>query len=209
MSMISSRKKLQFYLMADRMMNRGAFKPTVKTVVSDCISPDYIMRWMKAMRFTSYYSNCQLGGGKLLYYRWLRRFKKLSVKLGFSIGPDVFGYGLVIPHYGTIVVGGSNRIGNYAVLHTSTCIVDRRSNIGDGLYLSTGAIISNHVELGDSITMGANSTLNRSCNQDSVLLVGSPALVKKESEPWYVRDGERFQKRVQAIEALKCSLFKK
>lgn len=62
MSMISSRKELQFYLMADRMMNRGAFKPTVKTVVSDCISPDYIMRWMKAMRVTSYYSNCQSGG---------------------------------------------------------------------------------------------------------------------------------------------------
>jgi len=139
----------------------------------------------------------------LLYLRWLRRYKKLSVKLGFSIGPDVFGYGLVIPHYGTIVVGGSNQIGNYAVLHTSTCIVDKSSKIGDGLYLSTGAIISNRVELGENVTVGANCTVNKSLAQSNVLLVGSPAEVKKESDAWYIRDSETFRKRIAEIEQLK------
>ena len=147
-----------------------------------------------------------VGGGKLLYYSWLRRFKKLSVRLGFSIGPEVFGYGLVIPHYGTIVVGGSNRIGNYAVLHTSTCIVDKSSIIGNGLYLSTGAIISNHVDLGDSVTIGANSTLMTSYEENGVLLIGTPSTVKKETEAWYIRDGETFQKRVAAVEQLKNTL---
>lgn len=187
-------------------MNRGAFKPSVKAVISDWISPDYIMRWMRAMRFTAYYTHCQSGGGKLLYYKWLRRYKKLSVKLGFSIGPEVFGYGLVIPHYGTIVVGGSNRIGSYAVLHTSTCIVDRSSVIGNGFYLSTGAIISNHVDLGDGVTIGANSTLMASRAENGVLLVGIPATAKKESEAWYIRDGETFQKRFAAVEQLKKEL---
>lgn len=60
-----------------------------------------------------------------------------GMKLGFTIAENVFGYGLVIPHYGTIVVGSGNRIGNYAVLHTSTCITAGKKNIGDGLYLST------------------------------------------------------------------------
>ncbi len=46
----------------------------------------------------------------------------LGMKLGYSIGYKCFSYGLVLPHYGTIVVGNSNRIGKYAVLHTSTCI---------------------------------------------------------------------------------------
>lgn len=46
-------------------------------------------------------------------------FFRLSRKLGLSIGYDVCDYGLVIPHCGTIVVGNINRIGPYAVLHTS------------------------------------------------------------------------------------------
>ena len=128
------------------------------------------------------------------------------MKLGFSIETDVFGYGLVVPHYGTIVVGGTNRVGNYAVLHSSSCIADRSSTIGNGLYLSAGAIISSHVELGDNITVGANCTVNKSISQNNVLLIGSPADVKKESEAWYIRDGERFWNRVQAVEKLKKTL---
>lgn len=56
----------------------------------------------------------------------------MGIKLGFSIGYDVFGYGLHIPHYGTIVVNGICKIGNYAVLHTSTCIGGAGKVIGDG-----------------------------------------------------------------------------
>lgn len=160
------------------------------------------MNCLVAMRHVAYYKHVRVGY-KLLYLRWLIRYKKLSVKLGFSIGPDVFGYGLVIPHYGTIVVGGSNQIGNYAVLHTSTCIVDKSSKIGDGLYLSTGAIISNRVELGVNVTVGANCTVNKSLAQSNVLLVGSPAEVKKESDAWYIRDSETFRKRIAEIEQLK------
>lgn len=37
------------------------------------------------------------------------RYFRLSRMLGFSIGYDVFDYALVIPHYGTIVVGNKNR----------------------------------------------------------------------------------------------------
>ena len=50
-----------------------------------------------------------------------------------------FGYGLVIPHYGTIVVNGGVRAGNYCVLHTSTCIGGSDKVIGGGLYLAAGA----------------------------------------------------------------------
>lgn len=66
--------------------------------------------------------------------------------MGITIVYNVFGYGLVIPHYGTIVVGESNNIGNYAVLHTSTCISSNGKIIGNGLYLSTGAKITSILE---------------------------------------------------------------
>lgn len=75
----------------------------------------------------------QTWGGKIVAILNKWRFFRLSRKLGFSIGYDVFDYGLVIPHYGTIVVGNTNRIGPYAVLHTSTCITDTGRRIGQAL----------------------------------------------------------------------------
>lgn len=41
---------------------------------------------------------------------------KLGVKCGFSIGQNSLGYGVVIPHYGTIAINSETRIGNYAVI---------------------------------------------------------------------------------------------
>ena len=89
------------------------------------------------MRKCQYYS--QFGGVKYAYY--LIRYNKLGKKLGISIGCNAFGYGLVIPHYATIVVGGNNKCGNYCVLHTSPCITDSGKVIGNALSYLTGAKI--------------------------------------------------------------------
>ena len=82
--------------------------------------------------------------------------------LGFSIGYDSCDYSSVIPHHGTIVVGNTNKIGPYAVLHTSTCITDTGRIIGKGLSLSTGAKITAGEVLGDHITVATNSVVTKS-----------------------------------------------
>lgn len=145
------------------------------------------------------------GGGFLLYYYKLKFFK-LSRKLGFSIGYNVFDYGLVIPHYGTIVVGNTNRIGPYAVLHTSTCITDTGRIIGQGLSLSTGAKITGGEVLGDNVVVAANSVVTRSFPDGNVLLVGMPATVKKSRPEWYSSLNHEMQRRVDAIEKLKIEM---
>lgn len=127
------------------------------------------------------------------------------MKLGLSIGSEVFGYGLVLPHYGTIVVGGTNRIGNYAVLHTSTCISDNGKKIGDALYLATGAKMTSSITLGDNISVGANSVVNKSFNSNC-MIAGSPAKFIKEAVSWYERDGESYAIKVKQIEDLKLKL---
>lgn len=129
----------------------------------------------------------------------------LGERLGFSISSSVFGYGLVIPHYGTIVVGNDNEIGKFAVLHTSTCITAKGKKIGDGLYLSTGSILTNEITLGDNVSVAANSLVNKSFGSN-LLLVGSPVQVKASSEAWYVRDGERFSEKVKSVERLREKL---
>ena len=129
------------------------------------------MGFLKTMRKVQYYlynRNESCWGGILLTINKLKFFR-LSRKLGFSIGYDVFDYGLVIPHYGAIVVGNTNRIGPYAVLHTSTCITDTGRKIGKALSLSTGAKITGGEVLGDHVVIAANSVVTKSFSEDNVV----------------------------------------
>ena len=61
--MITNKNELTFYLMADRMMNRGVFTPSFSMRVKEMLSPDYIMRFLVSMRYKSYYQHFKRGGG--------------------------------------------------------------------------------------------------------------------------------------------------
>lgn len=143
----------------------------------------------------------QTWGLLLVINKW--RFFRLSRKLGFSIGYDIFDYDLIIPHYGTMVVGNTNRIGPYAVLHTSTCITDTGRKIGKALSLSPGAKITGSEMLGNHIVVAANSVVTKSFPEGNVLLVGMPATKKIELSDWYSSLNEEMKRRVDAIECLK------
>ena len=140
-------------------------------------------------------------GGKYCYY--IRKFRKLGRQLGFSIGNKCFGYGLVIPHYGTIVVGGDVRCGNYCVLHTCVCITNEKGKtIGDALYASSGSKINKLIHLGNNVKICSNSVVNKSFACDNIVLGGMPASIKKEKcITWY--DGWEAEKRYFKIEKLK------
>lgn len=200
--MIDNKKKLQLFLAADRIMNRGKATMSLKERLYKIIFPDNIMKYLESLRKEEYYSGSRGGYWPLRLFNKMR-YQRLGIKLGFTIPVNVFGYGLVIPHYGTIVVGAGNTIGNYAVLHTSTCITAGRKSIGDAMYLSTGAKVLNDISLGDGVSISANSVVNKSVQESNVLLVGCPASIKKESQPWYIRDGKEFERRVSEVEALR------
>lgn len=183
--MIRTKKELEFYIMADRMMNKGYFKPSLIHRMKEFILSDYIMRYLMVMRNVSYYGH--LNGGVInrllsIYNNYI--FIRLGIKLGFSIGPYVFGYGLVIPHYGTIVAYGKS-IGNYAVLQTSTCITNRQRTFRNGLYLSTGAKITTGEDIGDGVTIAANSVVTKGEPLGFALLAGMPAVKKCERKFGY------------------------
>ena len=189
------------------MMNRGYFKEPLKMKLLHLVAPDYIMEFLKVMRKVQYYSQCKFsgGGGILLIINKLLFFR-LSRKLGFSIGYNACDYGLVIPHYGTIVVGNTNRIGPYAILHTSTCITDTGRKIGKGLLLSTGAKITGGDILGDHIVVATNSVVTKSFPEGNALLVGMPAIKKTDLFDWNSSLKGEMKRRVEAIENLKVKM---
>ena len=67
--MIRTPKELQFYIMADCMMNRGYFKVPLKTRIVNLLCPDDIMSFLSLMRKCSYYG--RRGGGIFFARRWL------------------------------------------------------------------------------------------------------------------------------------------
>lgn len=198
---IKTKKELSFVLQADQMMNRGFFKRSFLCRLKRLVLPDYVMDFLCEMRKCSFYKHQKGVLNKLLFAIHYFKYRKLGIKLGFFIGYDALGYGTVIPHYGTIVVGGSNTIGKYAVLQTSTCISDNGKKIGDALYLATGVKITSKIVLGDNISIGANSLVNKDCLQNNVLLGGMPAKIIKDEETWYVRDN--YFDKVEKVEQLK------
>ena len=205
--MIQTKKELQFYIMADMMMNRGKFRWSLFDCIKHLFLPDYIMQYLKSMRYCCYFAESYTPPYMLpmrLYHGI--RYRKLGIKLGFSLGCQALGYGVVISHHGTIVVGNSNRIGNYAVLHTSTCITDNGKMIGDALYLSTGAKMTRKLTLGNNVSVASNSVVNNDFIEGNCLLTGMPAVKKRDAVAWYVRDGEAYRKKVESIELLKCKL---
>ena len=187
--MIKSKLELKFYIASDRIMNGFPAKRNLIQILKEFVSPQKdILRFLRLLRIVQYYKI---------------RYNRTSQKLGFSIDYSSFGYGLVIPHYGTIVVGGPNKIGNFAVLHTSTCIAGGGKTIGDGLYLSSGSQIIGYLNIGDNVTIASHSLVIHDC-KNNTLQAGAPATTKRTQYPsWYQRDGDTYTKRVELVRNLK------
>ena len=199
--------------MADTMINRGYFKASLLRRLAQLANPDIVVDFLYSMRKYSYYNSHQKGLlNRLwgLYYK--AKFLKLSKKCGFSIGADCFGYGLLIHHYGTIVCGSNNRIGNFAVLNTSVCITQNASQIGDFFFIGTGAVISKGVQLGSNVKVAANTVISKSYPEDHIVLAGQPGVVKKTTTNTWIDDydnvsgtvwGNRYKKIMELKQKMK------
>lgn len=207
--MITTKKELKFYMAADLMMNKGRFRRTLSDSFKDIVLPN-ITTFLKSLRKVEYYSyKVRNEGGRykiaLAFWRFI--YLKLSVKFGFSIFPNTFGYGLMLPHHGTIVVGADNRIGNYALINVCTCITQAKTIIGDGLFMGTGAVISGHHILRDNVIVCANAVVTKDSDISNITIGGVPAkILRPNSTVWYKSLWPEWEERVQKIEELRNQL---
>lgn len=211
--MIITKKDLEFYIAADRIMNGYPAFRSIKDRIKETVliggGKTQVIKYLYRLRRYAYYYN---NHKKLVSFNsvmmLLERYtlNKLAVRLGFSIGTNSLGYGVVIPHYGTIVVNDEARIGNYAVLHTCTCIAGGDKVIGDGFYLSTGCQVVGAVKVGEGVTVAAHSLVNKSF-KGNTLLVGAPALEKCTGIPvWYEKE-EKYAKAVKEIDKIRKQIY--
>jgi len=113
-------------------------------------------------------------------------FRSLSLKLGFSIPPNVFDEGLCIVHYGTVIVSPFSRVGKNCRVHAGVNIggkagqysIDEAKSlaptIGENVYIGPGAKIFGGVKIASNCSIGANSVVNKSFEIEHQTIVGIP-----------------------------------
>lgn len=185
--MIKSKADLKKYLYEDR-ISLGITDSGLKAL----FFPDSIWTFQKILRHLEYYTNCRniLSFPLWLFYKF--KFRRLSLKLGFSIPINVFDSGLSIAHCGTIVVNPNCKIGKNCRIHTCVNIgasagENKAPEIGDNVYIGPGALLFGDIKIADKITIGANATVNKSFTDNNVVIAGTPAkIVKRDYDDWTI-----------------------
>lgn len=178
--MIQSKSDYKRYLEQDKKAMRLQ-SLSLSNKFLNFISPNLIWKFEKLLRKVEYYKNCKNKGISKIYYYYLKyKFKKLSLKLGFSIPPNVFGPGLAIVHYGTIVINSNARIGENCRIHVCVNIGAsggslKAPQIGNNVYIAPGAKIFGDIKIADNIAISANTVVNKSFDEDGILIAGNPA----------------------------------
>jgi serine O-acetyltransferase len=183
--MIKSKADYKFYLKQDRIA-LGIQNLTLSTFLQSILFPKRIYKFQRLLRKAEYLKNCKTNFlGKIEYFLVYYRFTRLSLRLGFSIPLDVFGPGLAIVHYGTIVVNSNAKVGANCRIHPSSCIgasggSSKAPQIGDNCYIAPGVKIYGDITLGNGIIIAANATVGKSFLENNILIGGVPAIKIKE-----------------------------
>ncbi|WP_353720818.1 serine acetyltransferase [Dyadobacter sp. 676] len=145
---------------------------------------NYPFRFIAFFRLSQKYSKSSPLG---MLYRLL--YRRYGVKYGIQIPLSVqIGKGLLLPHFGGIVVNSQCRIGdNCTLLHNVTIGNTKRGekkgapSIGNRVYIGPGAVIVGGIVVGDNVLIAPNSYVNLDVPSNSVV-VGNPArVIAKES----------------------------
>lgn len=183
--MIKSKQDYEHYLRADKIalgIDADSFQKKLKLA----ILPPPVWSFQKKLRKLEYYYNCKRGIFNKIYTYWLRyQFRKESIKLNFSIPINVFGPGLAIVHYGTIIVNSRAKIGKNCRIHACVNIGasgghEEAPQIGDNVYIGPGAKIYGNIAIGNRIAISANSCVSDSFHEEGIMLAGVPAKRVKE-----------------------------
>ena len=179
--MITTKKELQYYLSQDAIALRCNKK-------HPHLFGDEVWKFQIVLRKAEYYTNLFRGSKKhlILHYIWYKyRLHNLSIKLGFSIPINVFGPGLSIAHPGTIVVNSKARVGKNCRIQEGVNIGATNGSqaapqIGDNVFIGTGAKIIGDISIADDVAIGANAVVVKSITEKGVTYGGVPA---KKSAP--------------------------
>jgi serine O-acetyltransferase len=105
----------------------------------------------------------------------------LAYRFGFQIPISTkIGKGLLIAHFGTIVVNSKSTIGDNCNIAPNVIIGQANRGkykgtpqLGDFVWIGTGSVIVGNIQIGNNVLIGPNTFVNRNVPSDSIV-VGNP-----------------------------------
>lgn len=176
---IMNKKDLKYFLERDRI---ALYKKDQK---KPHIFGDEIWKYQILLRKLEYYSNTRKN--KILRAFYSFRFHNISLKLGFSIPINIFGPGLSIAHYGTIVVNDNASVGeNCRIQENVTIGATNGENtapiLGNNIFIGSGAKIIGDISIVDNVCIGAGSVVVKDIVEESVTVAGVPSKIVGKNE---------------------------
>jgi serine acetyltransferase len=113
-----------------------------------------------------------------------------SLKSGLEISTPVLGGGMVVPHWGRIILNAQSIGNDLYVFHNVTVGNDYgtgRPLIGSNVFIGTNTVILGNISVGDNVLIGACSFVRENVPSNT-LIAGNPARVIKEIEDCYIQD---------------------
>lgn len=131
-----------------------------------------LIAWQRTLRRTEYVASIRRGRGwQLWVFFWKWQLMRASIRLNLEIPIHVFGPGLVVVHFGSIVINPRVRVGANCRLHPGVCLGEYRDQnpvLGNDVYLGNGAIVIGAVTVGDRARIGPHALVRESVPEDAV-----------------------------------------
>lgn len=138
----------------------------------------------------------------LLYYRLMkasrirlfrgifrRLYSRLSRKYGLEIHTPELGGGVLLPHWGRIIINAKEVGDDFYAFHNVTIGNDYKTGVptlGNNVFIGTSSVILGEITIGDNVVIGAGSCVNTDIPSNS-LVAGNPAKVIKPLDPDYMK----------------------
>lgn len=169
--MIKTREDLAWYIKCDQIAMQKTSRPKPW-------NDTYYFLWV--LRHYEYWSNQAGAVKKVIAILWHIRYKRISMKCGFSIPINITGPGLCLPHYGTIVISSNAIIGSNCKIHAGVNIgatsgSDEAKTIGDNVYIGPGAKIIGGGRIANRVVIGANAVVVGDVTEEGITIAGVPA----------------------------------
>lgn len=183
--MIQNKQQLKEYIEADESRYYIRSPRFLGWLLSD--ESYFVLKYLKTLRWLEYYTNKTkyVWDYPILVYLLLKH-RRLSLKYGIKIEPNVVGKGLYIPHFLGGVIVNAFKLGDYCTI-TAGCVIgsktgqDLLAEIGNNVEIAIGAKIIGAIKIGDNSIIAPNSVVVKDVAPNSIVS-GIPAKFLKETD---------------------------
>ncbi len=178
--MIDTKKKMKDFLQYEKKLYRNK---KINSFIPRFSEQGLIWKYVILLRKCEFLSNSKKRIRFALYYF---RFKRLGLKLGFSIPLNVVNRGLLIYHKGNLVINADYIGKNTSIAGTAFFVAkgptNERPTLGDNVSIGMNVVFVGGIKIASMIAIGAGSVVTKSFLSENVTIAGNPAKIINDKE---------------------------